>query len=206
MHVLKIPAVVSKSEALALAATLEATGAFQDVHPAFEVATSSKRGADAPSQVLPLSDTTGLEHLIAMRFPAAWNAGALADTHAPVKVLVVDNFAEAVPLELSYMSFIEGAGTATLPGNHGYQVIGIVGARFDSASPTGTHPNPAAKLNLVGLRFGGMSWLDTLIDLTHHFPDDPFFVMNTSLGIQRSRVRSDTISRPGFWGRWSGAN
>ncbi|MEZ4323009.1 MAG: hypothetical protein R3F61_36420, partial [Myxococcota bacterium] len=95
------------------------------------------------------------------RFFAAWNASRLAKAKVPV--YVVDAFAthDAVD-QLSAMRFVgpDAARRVALPApsdrNHGHWVASLIGADFDPVPPLGTHPDPTATLDLVGIDYGSV--------------------------------------------------
>lgn len=198
MHTLKVPRVNSEAEAKALAATLQATGAFVHVQPARE-ATTLSRTSDELQRVLPPSGEAGAEHLLAMHFPAAWNAARLTFNTPNVTVAVFDGFNPTVPPEVSHMTFFQGNGYATATNNHGYEVAGVIGAKFDGAGPTGTHPRADTKLEIIGLVHGGLSWLDMLIEASVYLPSSGFFVLNTSLGYNDPTFESYSMVDRVIW-------
>ncbi|MEZ4321486.1 MAG: S8 family serine peptidase, partial [Myxococcota bacterium] len=71
--------------------------------------------------------------------------------------------------------------------NHGHWVASLIGADFDPVPPLGTHPDPTATLDLVGIDYGSVGGaLDTLVEMDKQLPRDGFFVLSTSFGFSAS--------------------
>jgi subtilisin family serine protease len=143
-----------------------------------------------------LAATSVLENapnLTEPRFPAAWNASALAQRR--ITVLVADRYfaaegetPRAHPL-IPSQRFAPGArGTTristqgTADGNHGYWVAGVLGAAFDGAIPTGTSPDPARLLDVLSVDVSHLQYSDILAVIAANVPADGPAVLNASIG------------------------
>ncbi len=92
--------------------------------------------------------TEGLSHLLANRFPQAWNARAVAPADClprSVSVYVWDKFGDlnARPnffLQVDASSFIgDPSGPSPSLAGHGYDVVSVLVGRFDGNTPTGVN-------------------------------------------------------------------
>nr|HET7858556.1 hypothetical protein [Caldimonas sp.] len=125
---------------------------------------------DLPAGVVPIE----LDHLLATRFPAAWNLAHAVEAGCAtrkVTVIVPDLFFGAPP---NFAEQTEGVVEFTeLPLEpvdpqpaeaHGYQVIGTLTAKFDSAQPHGANPLPSC-LRVVAVDGRGLDMLEFLFRL-----------------------------------------
>jgi hypothetical protein len=198
---LKVPAVASVADAETLAAKLYAREAFQLALPAFTYTPSPVEaqmgyGSDG---ILPFSLTQKIEHLIAIRMPAAWNARNLAlKNKNNVTVLVPDlYFVGNTHPQIPTQAMLIGGGDydkrvidGLRVGNHGFEVCGVIGAAFDASPITGTSPDPENLLEIKSLPIGGLSVQQVLEEISKSVPDPPEkFVLNTSLGFNDSEFK-----------------
>src|SRR4051812_9417038 len=129
-----------------------------------------------------------LAHLLAARFPAAWNVSQLATANCAsrkVTVLVPDNF--GLPLiggETNFVdevpSFVHLGGAAPVDDMHGYGVTTTLAALLNDANPTGANPFPEC-LTIEGLELGGLSEFQRTWLIPSTFPSGKF-LMNYSQG------------------------
>ncbi|HEU4618918.1 MAG TPA: S8 family serine peptidase, partial [Gammaproteobacteria bacterium] len=129
-----------------------------------------------------------LTHLLAARFPAAWNVSALATegcASRKVTVLVADRFGGAlIGDETNFVDEVPGfvdlgpehSGTEL----HGYEVTTTLAALFDDANPTGANPFTDC-LMVESFDVSRFTPFETLWLLPTMFPSDKF-VLNFSLG------------------------
>ena len=132
---LKISSVSDATAAREIASALVATGAFLYAAPAHSagVPNGSGRASWSPGA----REATLPHHLETMRLPAAWHAAELALSNDDrITVIVPDEYASLIPhADIDAQAFVGyGApnslpGPEMYPGNNGFAVAGIVGAR-----------------------------------------------------------------------------
>jgi len=185
---LRIPVVADEAEARDVAAQIVAGGAFVFVMPAWQADVSPP--PDEGYKELPPSGEGPIDHLTAMRFPAAWNAKGLAlDIDVKTIVMVPDYYTDDQPHpEIGCQQFRIGGGNPTgatangmWVGNHGYAVSSTVGADYDAYGPTGTSPAPRDFLEIRSVQMGGLSWPELLRAIYERLPWGTPFVLNTSI-------------------------
>ncbi len=182
-----VPPFPDTATARAACTELVESGAFLSAYPAFNPIEAFD------SQLFPGFPANGiLGHLENARFPAAWNARDLIiPNQAAAHVLVPDKyFSLGAHPELPDHYFHNGAGRVTptvnsngiAVGNHGFEVAGIIGARFDDVGITGVYPDPSNLLSTIGVPLGRLAtWQAVLAEIAGAFPPDNFIV-NFSVG------------------------
>lgn len=183
---LVLPAQASVDQAKTSCSTLVASGAFLSAYPALDP-TSVQDASIQPG--LPASLI--MDHLDAAKFPAAWNVRErVASLHSNATVLVADHFraltphneipAQTFPTQHGSPSlFIDSLGVAK--GNHGFQVAGTIGAKFDAVGSTGAYADPGSLLSLPCISVSGFGSLTAVIaELTDRLPSSGQFILNTS--------------------------
>jgi len=157
-------------------------------------------GRTATTNVLPPSPAGDpdsrdlLLHLLPTRFPAAWNAARLATQDCEqrkVPVLVLDNLPPAPP-EQAQRFAQELPGFTPLSADpqlsddiHGFVMALVLGARFDSANPTGANPYTQC-LELSGINVAGLTAVEEHQRVLLHLPAAGKFILNRSLGFRGS--------------------
>ena len=149
---LEVPRQASVGALIALAKTLRAQ---PGIATAFAARTLQPSMLPSTSAALPASS---LSHLLATRFPQAWNAHTAEElscsTRRQVPIYVVDafdasEFAASVPF-LSATPITVGTFPSDTVTAHGMRVAFTVAGQFDSLAPTGADPFPhCAVLHLV---------------------------------------------------------
>jgi len=194
MMTLIIPAVTSKAEADSLGEILVNSGAFLFAYGTFTANISllpgDSRAPASISAVLPPSDTLNMQALIKMKMPAAWNVKEMAGSFGQVTVVVADEFySESPHADIPSQVFMPTSGGVSniansvgfYPGNHGFHIAGIIGAKFDNLRTTGVHPGPASRLKITSLALDGLSASEISDAIASNLPTGPF-ILNTSLG------------------------
>ena len=103
-----------------------------------------------------------LSHLLATRFPAAWNARRIAATACSGRkvTLIVPDIYFGLPADFAEQMegsvILDGAIFEPIapqePQPHGYQVVGTLAAKFDALLSTGANPLPAClRIKLVNM-------------------------------------------------------
>jgi hypothetical protein len=117
---------------------------------------------DLPATGTTVANSGDFEHLLATRFPAAWNVRRVAENGCSgrkVTVIVPDLYfgtppAFAAQLEASFSfdrTLTEPTATQSAE-RHGFQVVGALAAKFDALTSTGANPLPAClQLRLVNV-------------------------------------------------------
>ncbi len=181
---LKVPLLVDRAAADALATRLASSDAFHFAMPAADRRPELPR--PDPDKLLPGTGDSNIDHLIAMSMPAAWNVRRLATLNANrVTVVVPDYYHSSTSLaEIGAQNFLPGinGGTPDPGENHGFHVSGIIGANFDATGPTGTSPDPTQLLDIRSLHVNGLAGVDWLRTMVEAFPENGNFVLSTSLG------------------------
>ncbi len=202
MVTLKTPRVADRSSVDSLITILNGSGAFSLVFRSYVLTpdTSSTTGKTRSSESL---DTPGepavfeIEHLKAMKMPAAWNVKEMIPSASKVTVIVPDQYKQVTPHpEIPEQRFISAGSVSNARvaqewvGNHGFHVCGIIGAKFDSTKATGTHPSGDQHLVIESMPVGGYNWNDALtnmaIEIGKRLPATGEYVLNTSLGYNDS--------------------
>lgn len=107
----------------------------------------------------PPVDTLDLLHMLAPRFPGAWNVRRLAGSPTQaVPVVVIDSYSGP---HVNFDQQLEGSAPVPefIPGRqnrHGYQVVGTLAARFDALQSHGANPVPRS-LSLTLDQMAGLS-------------------------------------------------
>lgn len=147
----------------------------------------------------PAGDSTNwsqLIHLFPARFPAAWNASAMAvngvNDQSPcatrkVNVLVPDEFGDHSLLTAA-TSQIAGevhgltilGGTPADGRSHGYSVSSTAFANLDGTEPTGANPFPDC-LNVEGVQTSNLTFSQHIVRIATSMPPGTF-LMNYSIG------------------------
>jgi subtilisin family serine protease len=157
-----------------------------------------------PNYATPLDATAGprLDHHLAIRAEAAWNARAIAQN--PPTVAVLDYFGDGAP-DGALAAIVPPADFAT--GNlheHGYHVAGIIAARFGGdgtgrGQATGMFPS-TANLRVVDVRDPNTSFLDEMnLTLEALAIGTPYGVLNTSLGTDCNTPFGDLVNGAWWW-------
>jgi hypothetical protein len=147
-----------------------------------------------PSNIAPtsISDLSKVDHHLAVKAHAAWNAKAAA-TNTP-NVVVVDHFGSGAPSP-TYLSYIpvdlsDFVSNALFGGSdHGYHVLGIISGSFDGDSTdrglvTGMYPGP------VRLRVGDKA------ESRSSFLDTEMLVLNRAASLSGNVVISTSLGDP----------
>ncbi len=186
---LRIDAVASRTEAQARADAIQARPEFLLVNVAavaraepVQLTTPESQSPNADPKVEPSTGMPG--HLERLGMSAAWHALPRATAlNDKVPVLVMDSFSNLSPLaEIPGMSFPATANGGVSASNHGWHVLGTIGADFEGDVPVGVHPAAGSLLDIAALPIDGLSWAEMLGDLMNHFPATGKFVISTSLG------------------------
>jgi hypothetical protein len=141
---LKVPRLADLAAAQTLSDALGRTGTFLSVSPALSPV------IDPPEEIEPEATTlllpggqadAHIAHLQAIAAPSAWNLRRLVfDVGAMVPVLVPDAYVRArTSTKISNLTFVTDRETTTESGpnrwcyigNHGWRVVGTIGADFD---------------------------------------------------------------------------
>ncbi|MEW5796876.1 MAG: S8/S53 family peptidase [Candidatus Zixiibacteriota bacterium] len=184
---LVVPALTSVDEAEVLCSTLVSSEAFLSAYPCFDP-TSVQDASIQPG----LPANLIIDHLAAAKFPAAWNVRErVAALHSPATVLVADHFRSLTPhAEIPAQTFPTQNGSPSLfidafgvaKGNHGFQVAGAIGARFDAVGSTGAYADPGGLLRLPCISLSGFGSLPAVIaELSDRLPSSGQFILNTSI-------------------------
>lgn len=130
----------------------------------------------ADGNTAPTAPVSDLDHLLATRFPAAWNVRRVAEKDCganKVTVLVPDLYFGLPP---NFEDQMQGAASAgellvdPLPGQtpepHGYQVVGTIAAKFDAELSHGANPSVAClQIRIVdGFGYDLYALMDKLIE------------------------------------------
>jgi hypothetical protein len=183
----------------AMAALLASAPGIRFAFPAQELAPLDLPPGDAGKHPEQFS------HLLAERFPAAWNAAARATNNCgprKVIVLVPDLFEHPLPASLSQFdtevpgasaNFTGGSTALKKGGSHGYTTASILAGIFNSQNPTGANPfSDCLDVRLVGM--GGLTPLASIFQInriTASFPNEEI-ILSFSMAFQSYRS-------PGFF-------
>lgn len=142
-------------------------------------------------QALPSADgltapVEALDHLLATRFPGAWNVKRQADLGQKIRVIVADIYGGPHSV---FDSQMEGAVTFSaldpaLVIDHGFKVLSTLAARFDSLQSHAANPSPR-NLDLRAVSLRGISrqqGLDELFSEIQNFSGSQPVIVNLSLG------------------------
>lgn len=197
MVTLKTPKLDRRSSADSLAALLEENGAFAFAFASFAVRPGTMAGGDALAnfngKILPGGAASGnIEHLLALKMPAAWNVRDTVTTGQSLRVLVPDCYASLTKhVEIPSQEFIpagnanDAVAAGIVQGNHGFHVCGVIGAVFDSVEATGVHPAAGKQLRIISMPISGYTFFDVAAGVPFQIGNRlPLgrFLLNTSLG------------------------
>lgn len=123
---------------------------------------------DLPATGTTVANSGDFEHLLATRFPAAWNVRRVAENGCggrKVTVIVPDQyfgtpsaFSEQLEASFSFDRTLTEPTASQTAERHGFQVVGTLAAKFDAIPSTGANPLPAClQLRLVNT-FGLTMW------------------------------------------------
>ncbi|MCB9507775.1 MAG: S8 family serine peptidase [Myxococcales bacterium] len=203
---LLVPTLADAEAARALADTLEASGAFAAVMPAFV----SEPDAIPPEAEKLAPAGARLTHE-RTRLHAAWNVANQINRRIPV--MVADCYVElrAHP-GISAQSFRINATTGPharltqrgqLSGNHGFWVSSILGADIGTTLSFGTSLDPANDLEIVSVQVCGMTWNDRLTVLEDFALSADPWVLNASIGyndpLEVDESRADRATYALLW-------
>ncbi len=162
--------------------------------------------AATPSTVLSVDNVpaglpSSTDHQVRTRFPAAWNALALAKRDCAsrrVQVLVPDHYTRPIPSEaFDITSEIPRARIRELGsrgtfehGTHGYNVLSTLAADFDRLL-VGAAPLPEC-LDFTALNIADLGSSDVTGLIAAAFPSSGKFIINTSLGFATFCGRGQT--------------
>ena len=129
-----------------------------------------------------------LAHLLAARFPAAWNVSQLATADCAsrkVTVLVADEFPlPLVGAETNFVdevpNFVHQGGASLSDEMHGYSVTTTLAALLNDANPTGANPF-ADCLSIEGVEVTGLTEFQRVWLIPNLFPGGKF-LLNYSQG------------------------
>ena len=144
------------------AAALDALAQRLDGQPGILFASAGREAAplDLPASGGNTADSGDFDHLLATRFPAAWNVRRAAESGCSgrkVTVIVPDlyfgtptNFSTQLEASFSFDRTLAEPTAAQRPQPHGFRVVGALAAKFDALPSTGANPLPAClQLRLV---------------------------------------------------------
>ena len=192
MFTLQVPRQASIADMHALARKVSAQPGVFIAWPERQFKTSKLPDAGGGQSVSPLD----LSHLLAARFPAAWNARGAAPADClpeSVTVYVWDEFGD-VGSRPSFFSQIDRNSfefdigpvlqNFGSPGNsgHGYDVVSTLGAAFDAQKPTGANPFRDCLL-IHQIDMFGLGMFDTTAQAIGQLQSEPDarFILNVAM-------------------------
>jgi hypothetical protein len=181
---LEVPRQANAGALIRLARTL---GAQPGIALAFAAQMHAEAVLPEASPGVPVSPDA-VSHLLATRFPQAWNARGAEDSGClprRVPVYVLDDFG---PVQSSFLflmndgDFESSAPLASAASGHGYDVSLILAAAFDAAVPTGAVPFADCAL-LHPIEVAGRESQAEIEDIVAAVRAEPgHFVLNNSMG------------------------
>ncbi|MEO7244378.1 MAG: S8 family serine peptidase [Rubrivivax sp.] len=146
------------------AAALDALAAQLEGQPGILFASAGRQVAplELPASGGSTANSGDFEHLLATRFPAAWNVRRAAEAGCSgrkVTVIVPDlyfgtpsDFSSQLEASFSFDRTLAEPTSNQSADSHGFRVVGTLAAKFDSLPSTGANPAPAClTLRLVNV-------------------------------------------------------
>ena len=182
----------------------------------FEGVLGAVPGREAKGEELPpggagsLANLAEIDHLLAARFGAAWNARALAQGACTggnkVKVVVADLFSGAENFLLT--PYVPGYAANIPPTDpdevHGANVTATLAAEFTNQNPTGAMPFGAC-LDISGIQIKGLTMNQVATRISQQMPSSGRFILNGSFGWTEEGIPALPLARATATNTWKTA-